>query len=386
MSAWGDQKDRRIGEVKDDGPQAAVEYFQQKYEDFKSKIQDLINTIEGAENKGSYLMKLLHLKDQLLVHEGLGDYPALQVELTKYEELLSAIIQKNRERNTEIKTALLEEMKEAVQIINWQESTDKVQDIKTRWLKTGNASDGKHEELEAEFWGIVEKYFDKKKAFYEDKKKLSDHRKNKYLAIIDKTDELEHLRGKERFDKVKELKAEWGAVGNIPAREFKELSMRFNNRLKGKKELPPPDFDRISDRLSQMYNREIPIDKDLLQQYRKSLGGFKTRDPEQKEKRHQVMQQINIIWERDFLENLAGKKHRGFDTKSESEKNEILKRLLSEFIRRDKEDLKQYEENSMKFAGHDQNTNRLLERKLGQQRNKIMVKEKLLGIINSALG
>lgn len=383
LSAWGDQKDRRIGEVKEDGPEAAIQYFQNKFEDFRGKIEALLKIIDEAENKGSYLMKLLHLKEQIIYHEGLGDYLELQIQLLTYESKLNDIIDKNRERNSEIKTALLDEIKEYVNIINWQESTDKVQDVKQRWLKTGNAKSDIHEQLEGEFWGLIEDFFERKKAFYEDKRKLTELRKEKYQAILDKTDELQSLRGKDRFDKVKELKASWGAVGNIPAREYKELNQKFNNRLKGRKEIPPPNFNMMRQELEMMYGREKSIDKEMLQRYRKSLGSFKTSDPKLKQDRHEVMQRINLIWERDFLENLASKKHRGFINMPEGEKNNILKKLLNEFIRRDKVDLEQYEENAVKFAGHDVKTKRMLERKLGQQKNKISVKEKLLEILEN---
>ncbi len=384
LSAWGDQKDRRIGEIKEDGPEAAIHYFEEKFNDFKGKIDQLVQTIDEAENKGSYLMKLLHLKEQVVYHEGLGDYLELQKVLLAYEAQLNEIIEKNRERNSEIKTALLTELKECVEIVNWQESTDKVQDVKQRWLKTGNAKSDVHDQLEEDFWGIIEDFFERKKAFYEDKKRLTDHRKEKYLAILKQADDLQSLRGKERFDKVKELKTAWGEVGNIPAREYKELNHKFNNLLKGRKELPPPNFDAMREELEKVYSREKAIDKEMLQRYRKSLGSFKTSDPKLKQDRHEVMQRINLIWERDFLENLASKKHRGFQTRSEDEKNNILKKLLNEFIRRDKVDLEQYEENAEKFAGHDIKTKRMLERKLGQQKNKILVKEKLLEILEKS--
>ncbi|MEQ9232351.1 MAG: DUF349 domain-containing protein [Cyclobacteriaceae bacterium] len=386
LSAWGDHKDRKIGEVKEDGPEAAVSYFQEKFKDFSGKIQGLVDTIEGAENKGSYLMKLLHLKEQLAVHEGLGDYADLGKTIEKYEALLSDIIGKNRERNTEIKNALMIEAKEAVEIVNWQESTEKLQDVKARWLKTGNAKDDVQDQLEEDFWGIIEDYFGRKKAFYEDKKRLTDLRKEKYESILKEADGLSNLRGKDRFDKVKELKAAWEAVGNIPAKEYKPLQFRFNGVLKGRRELPPPDFSSMKEELDKMFGKQISVDKDMLQRYRKSLGSFKTREPHLKEKRHETMQLINVIWERDFLEGLAGKKHKGFDVKTDEEQARIMVKLLKEFLRRDLEDLKQYEENSEKFAGHDQNTNRMLERKLGQQRNKITVKEKLLEILEEKAG
>lgn len=382
LSAWGTQPDRKIGEIKDDGPDAAVAYFQEKFKEFKRKIEELVQTIDASDNKGSYLMKLLHLKEQTLVHEGLGDYEELNKVLSSYEHLLSDIIQKNRERNTEIKSALMAEVKEAVEIVNWNESTDKVQDVKARWLKTGNARDDRQEELESEFWGIIEGFFERKRAFYEDKKRLTDHRKEKYLQIIEDANVLFELKGKARFDRVKELKAAWGEIGNIPAREYKELQRKFNNRLKGKKEIPPPNFDSIRAELDAMFEKTQPVDKPMLQRYRKSLSSFKIREKELKETRHDLMQLINLIWERDFLENLASKKYKGFHLKEEAEKRQIFCKLLKEFLRRDREDLKKYEENTEKFSGHDQNTNRMLERKLGQQRNKILVKEKLLEIMS----
>jgi len=383
LSAWGGHKDRRIGEIKEDGPQAAVDYFKKKFEDFAGKIKTLTDTIDAAENKGSYLMKLLHLKEQLGVHEGLGDYAGLEQILAKYEEQLSAIIIKNRERNTEIKVALLAEMKEAVKIINWNEATDKVQDVKGRWLKTGNAKDEVNEQMEADFWEMVQQFFDRKKAFFDDKRKLAEVRKKKYEMLLAEADALNQMHGKQRFDKVKELKAAWDKVGNIPAKEYKILTYQFNNLLKGRKEPPAPNFERIQEELDKMYDRRIAIDKDLLQQFRKSLGSFKPREPEVKEKRHQAMQLVNLIWERDFLEGLASKKSKGFHLLEESAKAGIMKKLLQEFIRRDKDDLVQYEENSMKFAGKDIRTQRMLERKLGQQRNKIEVKEKLLKILEA---
>jgi hypothetical protein len=381
LKAWGDLKDRRIGEVKEDGPEAAVAYFQKKFEDLEQKIKDLTSVIESTENKGSYLMKLLHLKELLKTHEGLGDYAALEETLLSYEKQLNAIILHNRERNSEIKHALMLELKEALEIVNWNESTEKIQNVKERWLKTGNAKDSEHEQLEEEFWGAVQGYFDRKKAFYDDKKKLIEVRRRKYQGLIEQAQNLGDLKGKERFDKVKDLKALWESVGSIPARDYKTLMVQFNNRLKGRKELPPPNFDSIQKELDKMYDRSVPIDKELLQRYRKSLGSFKPREAELKEKRHQAMQLINVIWERDFLEHLASKKTKGFHQLPEEEKRAIMRKLLQEFIRRDKDDLEQYEENSMKFAGNDQRTTRMLERKLGQQRNKITVKERLLAIL-----
>ena len=308
LSAWGDHKDRKIGEVKDDGPESAVKYFQQKFQELVSKIDELANTIESSENKGSYMMKLLHLKELLPKHDGLGDYPALLETLNKNESLIADIIQHNRVRNTEIKTSLLAELRETLEIINWKDATEKIQNIKERWIKTGNAKEEINEQLETDFWGGVQGFFDKKKAFYEDKNRLIKVRKKSYQDLIKATDQLAQLRGKDRFDEVKRLKTAWEEVGNVPSGVYKDLRYQFNARLKGQKVLPPPDFKGIGEVLDGMFSRSTNIDKDQLQQFRKNLASFQTKDKSLKETRHDLMERINLIWERDFLENPAAKK------------------------------------------------------------------------------
>ena len=66
------QPARRIGSVKgteDD----ALRYFEQRYEAFEAKINELLERLQTADNQGSYLMKLLHLQEQTKRHDGLGD-------------------------------------------------------------------------------------------------------------------------------------------------------------------------------------------------------------------------------------------------------------------------------------------------------------------------
>lgn len=381
LSSWGDHKDRKIGEIKDDGPEAAINYFQQKFQELESKVNKLSETIKNSENKGSFMVKLRHLMELLSSHDGLGDYPVLLESLKKDEVVIAEIIQKNRERNSEIKKALLDELKGILEIINWKEATEEIQDIKGRWIKTGNAKEEVNDQLETDFWDGVQGFFDTRKAFYEDKNRLIQIRKKTYGELIESTGQLSQLRGKDRFEKVKELKIAWSEVGNVPASVYKDLIYQFDVQLKGKKEFPPPDFEGIGEILESMFSRKKEINKDQLQQFRKNLASFRTKDKALKDKRHDLMERINLIWERDFFENLAEKKNRNFHQLNAVARGEILIKILKEFIHRDKIDLIQYEENSEKFSGHDPKTTRMLQRKLNQQRNKIVVKEKLLEII-----
>ena len=119
--AYGEHPALEIGEVKDT-PEAAFAYYEQRYQQLQEKINQLEQDIHEKTNKGSYLMKLLHLKETLPQYEGLGDFIALYERLEQLEEYIREIINQNRERNLEIKTALLEEAKELEGIDNWKDS------------------------------------------------------------------------------------------------------------------------------------------------------------------------------------------------------------------------------------------------------------------------
>ena len=122
LNPWNEHPSRVIGEVREEGAEVAIEYFVNRFSELEGKITELEETIESTDNKGSYLQKVLHLKDSLTKHDALGDYAALQERLVKWEVFLSDIIAKNRVRNTEIKHGLIDELREAVKIINWRES------------------------------------------------------------------------------------------------------------------------------------------------------------------------------------------------------------------------------------------------------------------------
>ncbi len=383
LSAWDIHPDRKVGEVKEEGLEAAVKYFQNRFNELKQKIDNLVETIDTADNKGSFLMKLIHLRESLPHHDGLGDYPELLRVLNEQEQLLRDIIDQNRERNTQIKEALLNELQEAVQIVNWNEATPKVQDVKERWVKTGNAREERQAELEADFWSLVENFFERKKAFFEDKRKLTDARRQKYQDLIDETSLLQDLKGKERFDKVKELKARWQEVGNIPSQLYKSMLIAFNNRLKKPRAGSGDhglDLERVKKKLDTFWNREVPMQLDDLQQIRKQVMAYRTNDLAQRKHRGEVLDQVQLLIERDFLENLAKKKNKDFDRLDEDKRQAILTRLLSELLQRDEDDLTRFEENQENFSSHDPDTVKMVEKKLRQQRTKISVKKKLLSI------
>ncbi len=319
-------------------------------------------------------MKLLHLKEQLPQHDGLGDYQVLLEKLERNESLVKDIIQKNRARNTEIKTALIEEVKEAVEAINWKEGTDKVNDIKARWIKTGNAEEGKNDELEEEFWDLVKAFFDRKKNFYEDKQRLTEMRQKQYENLVSEAEKVSELFGKVRFDRIKQLREEWRNVGGVPSEIFKPLIEQFNYYLKAKKSAPKTDYSMILSSLMALKASKEPIDKRELELIRKNAFNDKSRNPEKK----QVLEWIQLLLERDFINNLASKRFKDFHKLDGEKKKSIRLGIVKDLITRDREDLKTYEENSANFSSYDGKVNKMVVGKLKNQQRKIHIKEKLL--------
>ncbi|MBV6640125.1 MAG: DUF349 domain-containing protein [Cyclobacteriaceae bacterium] len=380
LNPWGSHPKRKIGEIKEGNEQSSLAYFEEKFKDLSAKVDSLEKDINEAENKGSFLMKLKHLKDSLPAHDGLGDYLPIEEKLVQLEDDLKSLIAQNRVRNKEIKEAMILEAREIEKIINWQESTEKIHDIKTRWIKTGNAPDDVNESLDEDFWDIISRFFERKKSFYEDKKRLMQKRKESYVSLVEEARKIKELHGKERFEKINELKEKWNETGNIPKEEYVELKKEFDMYMKKKSFSPPPQIDLIKllENLKKFYNREASYHPRDLDFQRKNLIRFKTQHPELKRLRKEAFWFFQLISERDFIEKLAGNRFPDFRQLDEDKKQSIKVGILKELLSRDKEDFAKFEENQANFSAGNREMQQLVDKKINQQKNKIQVKEALL--------
>lgn len=379
QKGWGGNADREIGEVRDEDTDKSVRFFQERFADLEKKIDEVTEKIESTENKGSFLMKLVHLKEHLPQHDGLGDYQALEDRIVKYENLVRDIIQKNRVRNTEIKTALLEEGKQIVEIVNWKEATEKINDLKSRWIKTGSAEEDKNEEMEESFWTLITDFFDRKKQFFEDKQKLTDHRKRQYEELVEESKKLTDLHGQERFNKVKQLKERWKETGGIPAEFYKPLNDEFNKNLKGRTFKPSIDYSETLQKLEAIKSGKATFNGEELSKMKKNLFRDKGRNPE----KQKCLELIQLLNERAFVVKLTQKRFPDFSKLESDKKKSIRAGIIRDLISRDEEDLKIYEENSANFSSSDGTMNKMVENKIKSQKRKIEIKSKLLEWVDS---
>lgn len=221
--AFGEHPALQIGEVKDT-PEAAFAYYEQRYNQLQEKINQLEQDIHEKSNKGSYLMKLLHLKETLPQYEGLGDFVALHEHLEKLEVYIREIINQNRERNLEIKTALLEEAKELEEISNWKEGTEFAKDLKMRWLRTGSLDPEYQDEYEERFSEQLQEFFDRRSAYYEDRRVMLEERQKQYEMLVSEAQRaVMQPNSRQAYYDIKNIQQRWRDIGKIPAEHYKPL-------------------------------------------------------------------------------------------------------------------------------------------------------------------
>jgi hypothetical protein len=227
LKGYLDMPDRQIGEVKRT-EEEAFQYFLNRYEIAVSKVDQLESEIEEAQNKGSYLTKLIQLRKRLLNFDGIGNFMPLLNKLDELEGILSHLITDNQAGNLEIKTALIQEALPFKESDDWANGGDILQDIRTRWIRTGPVEKSLNDKMEAEFKDILDTFYQARKSFYEDQNRIIDERIGRYNQLIGQADELvRRTDWDEAFIELKNLQTEWKVIGDIPPKVLKALYRNF---------------------------------------------------------------------------------------------------------------------------------------------------------------
>ena len=222
------QPARQIGQVKDTD-EAALRYFAQRFGLLRTKVDSTLANMAASDNKGSFLMKVLHLKEQLLSHDGLGDFEALHRQLVAAEAAMAVTVAQNREKNLATKLGFILEAETLRDSIEWVSASEKVKDLRQGWLKTGPVDKARAEELENRFQHAIQVFFDRRKAFQSDKKAMTARVQNRYLDLIQ---QAENLKNSDQFETVsrqlKQLQQAWREInGSLPKKQASELWTRF---------------------------------------------------------------------------------------------------------------------------------------------------------------
>jgi len=385
--------DREIGIVKET-PEKALEYFEKRYQDAKKKVEDLAESIEKAENKGSFLMKLIHLRSHLLEFKGLGDFPVLLAKLDDLETFLRGLIDNNRQRNLEIKKNILAELTALLNDTNWKETSEKIEDIKSRWIKTGAVEAHLQEEIENTFGTLIKTYYQNKKNFFKQKAEELKHRLNQYRILVDKASILKLSDDFENAaNQFKQMQQAWKTIGKIPQKKmekywerFKKINNEFFFRYKQYKEGVPLDQIKpldpmeqaraIQEKLCKKAEALIGINteesnnqaKELLVTWKNEVNNPRYLD---KNLANRFRYACDRIFEESYLMRVVLRKYNDFYKKPILDQFRIKTSFLRELIRKDEQEVS-IAEKAQEYKPEHKSFN------LATQKRKIQVKHIML--------
>ncbi len=386
--AFLDYADKEIGEVKET-EEAAVLYYTERFALAQTKVNEVEEKINGTENKGSYLMKVLHLKETLHDFDAIGDFEALYRKLDLLEEQLNGFIQQNRLKNLEIKTALLAELAEAVKSSEWKSATAEVKEVQRRWIKTGAVDDAEKERIEGGFKTMLDAFFERRAAFYADLEKMMKDKESNYQEFLDGAEKLKEIESYTVLvEKIRTLKEEWKDLGRIKAEVRTEFWNKFQVIIKsalakakkegkakvGNKKENLESRTEFLKELVVLNEKIAPVAnvKELRDKW-KHLGPVSRSEMDKLQGEFLFL--IDQIAEKQFIESLMYKKLKG--KQNEADKERVRLKIAYDLLHRDRAELSTFQENLEKF-NTSSGLDKLIGGKLELQERKVKVKEEIL--------
>jgi hypothetical protein len=394
LKGYLNYEDRQIGEVKRT-EQEALDYFKNRFIIAENKVSQLENDITEAQNKGSYLTKLVQLRKKLIGFDALGDFPPLLERLDAQEALLADLISVNQLKNLEIKRALIGEAEALVDSTDWRPTADALQEVKTKWIKTGPVDKSIETEIEGRFQELLDSFFQRRREFFNEQNKIIQERLDKYDELIRLAFRANRLGDLDAaFQEVRKLNNAWKQVGEVPIKKsgklyksFKKATTTFYakyNDAKGiviEKKIDPriEAQMKMADEAERLANQDDIVAaadraKVLLNSWKEIKIPFKLQDKEINERFRAA---CDKIFELSYLNRVLTRKYPAFELKSQSEQIRTKIREMEYLVKREKNDLQ--------FAlqdadGLDPNNadDKMVLNKINTQKRKIAMKEVIL--------
>lgn len=399
LKAFLDKSDRAIGEVVD-GEETSIKYFEERFSKVQEKVDELIKIVDIAENKGSFLMKIIHLRESLNTYNALGDFESLYKSLDILEEKLKGQIHANHERNLEQKRNLMEELKAVLESPYLQESVDTVKNIQQRWVKTGKVPKEFEETMDLDFKNLTNQFFDDRKEHIDIKKQVTDQRILQYQELLKQAKALLDKANYEHDAEVfKQLQKDWKELGFIPKnslaplwQQFKELGDAFFQGYKTylktrKKNIFKKNTDKIAEKEALVEKAkalyDLPVQEAVelskkLQKEWKAIGFI----PKTEELQNEFYLASDFVFEYQYVVNLAHAKDKSFDKRDQSEQNQRMVRLIRSLIDRDQQELQRYQENAssivIRSSSNDSVFDKVIDARLNSLERKLKAKKLIL--------
>lgn len=389
------KEDREIGEVKEDEA-STLKYFEARFEQLKGKVEKLKNDIQENQNKGSFLMKLIHLRESLFESDALGNFVPLIEELNQQEAFLNEIIQSNRSKNLEVKNALIEEADSMKDDTDWKETTEFFKELKLRWIKTGPVEKELHEEIETRFNDAVQTFFENRRHFFEGMALQAEENIKIYESLVLQAREAHDLSdSKMAFDISKKIQKQWKEAGKVPAEkrqplwdEFSKLNNRIFSRYKRTlnpgPEMHPRELMKKIETLTEDIKRlvNLPTSYEVINKAKAIQEEWRKLPPRKPKEATLTARSFqfftDIVFEKAFLEKLIHGKYPDFNEMPVSEQIELKTALLKDLLHRDQSELDTMQNNTDNFRVQTEDFEIMMKKKLSGLKRKVDVKNYLL--------
>ena len=227
----------------------AIEYFCDRFSLLTEKVNHLENGMTESSNKGSFLMKIIHLKTSLETFNALGDFTVLFHQLNSLQEGLEGGVEQNRVRNLELKNELLEKVVSLVEEKDYNKDEVEIKEIHQQWLRIGRVTEDEEGVLEEKFKGLVDQFFIEKRESENRESALVNQRLDKFYELLEEGKRLFYLRkyveNKNTFMK---LQQDWKRVGVVPREKFFKVNKNFQK-------LGNNFFDKLNEEIKYMNER-----------------------------------------------------------------------------------------------------------------------------------
>ncbi|AWV99865.1 DUF349 domain-containing protein [Arcticibacterium luteifluviistationis] len=397
LKGYLDLPERQIGEVKRT-EEEAFQYFVNRYDIAVKKVEQLEKEVDEAANKGSYLTKLLQLRKRLESFDGIGNFLPLLTRLDVKEAYLNGLIELNQKNNLKVKEELLSETRAIFESDDWGPVSDQLQDIRTRWIRTGPVEKKLNDEKEEDFKQLLDSFYQRRKAFFDEQNKIIDERKAKYEALIETSYDLHRRRDfEDAFEDMKRMQREWKEVGELPAKMMKFLYRNFKKsntgfyekycKAKGiqiQRRVDPRVEAQVrmmkeAERLATAENDAIFDStvkaKVLLNEWKNIRVPSHVADRNVAERFRAA---CDKIFELSYLMKVVGRKSPTFNFLDDDQKNHTKYREMENIVRRARHDLQQLEETSNVGGSGSGDMDRMMFNNLKTQKRKLLMKEVIL--------
>lgn len=385
--------EREIGFVRESEEQS-LQYFVDRFDLAKSKVEKLVNEVETAQNKGSFLTKAVQMKSYLINFDGLGDFKPLLAEVDRLEVLLTDLIKVNQEKNLEIKKALLQDIAMVVAKEDIIEENDTMKELRLKWLKTGPVDKSFQEEIEKEFQQLMDDYYEKRKIAYEEKNRLIDEKLELLQNFVEKVNQYRKADNMDEFvEEVKDMQKTWKTITGIPPKKQAKLWKNFKkstemyfdkyNRLKGIDVKPRID-PRVQELVGMTGELEVKfrnqsqmsetaaLAKSYLVKWKDISANVRNLDRNLAERFRNI---CDKIFEMNYLLRVISYRHADLDSKPRIEQLKIMINQMDYMTKKEKSELDMF----LREVSQDGTIeDRPVQSKINVQKRKIQIKEILL--------